>query len=97
MAPFYFGVTRLNFVLDLSDRRAKKADLTSTLSWLAPADDYDLSLSTPAGFGGSDQAATTSEADTIEGLRHCDLLHVDVYNHTATSGLGLRLQLDAAT
>ncbi len=38
-----------------------------------------------------------SETATIRGLRHCDLLHVDVYNHTATSGLGLRLQLDVAT
>jgi type 1 glutamine amidotransferase len=96
MAPFYFGVTRMNMVVDLSDRRARSADLTSTLSWLTAADDYDLSLSTPAGFGGSDGAAGTSETDTIRGLRHCDLIHVDVYNHTATSGLGLRLQLDVA-
>jgi hypothetical protein len=86
----------MNMVVDLSDRRAKSADLTSTLSWLTAADDYDLSLSTPAGFGGSDGAAGTSETDTIRGLRHCDLIHVDVYNHTATSGLGLRLQLDVA-
>lgn len=97
MAPLYFGVTRLDFVLDLSDRRAKRADLESTLSWLTAADDYDLALSTPAGFGGSDRAATASESATVSGLRHCDLLHVDVFNHTATSGLGLRLQLDVAT
>ena len=97
MAPFYFGVTRLNMVVDLSDRRARTADLTSTLSWLIAADDYDLALSTPAGFGGSDSAAGTSEGDTVRGLRHCDLIHVDVFNHTATSGLGLRLQLDVAT
>jgi hypothetical protein len=93
-APLYFGVTRLNLVLDLSDARARTADLTSTLSWLTPADDYDLALSTPAGFGGSDGVATSSESDTVRGLRHCDLLHIDVYNHNAVSGLGLRLQLD---
>jgi hypothetical protein len=96
-APFYFGVTRLNLVVDLSDRRARTADLTSTLSWLTAADDYDLALSTPAGFGGSDGAAGTSETDTVRGLRHCDLIGVDVFNHAAFSGLGLRLQLDVAT
>jgi uncharacterized protein len=97
VAPLYFGVTRHNLVLDLSDRRARTADLTSTLSWLTATDDYDLSLSTPAGFGGSDRVqpvAPASESDTVTGLRHCDLLHVDVYNHNAVSGLGLRLQLD---
>jgi hypothetical protein len=97
MAPLYFGVTRHDFVLDLAHRRARRADLTTTLSWLTPADDYDLAIGTPAGFGGSDRAATASESDTVRGLRHCDLLHVDVFNHTATSGLGLRLQLDVAT
>ena len=96
-APFYFGVTRMNLVVDLSDRRARTADLTSTLSWLTAADDYDLALSTPAGFGGSDGAAGTSETDTVRGLRHCDLIGVDVFNHAAFSGLGLRLQLDVAT
>ncbi len=99
-APLYFGVTRLNMVLDLSDRRAKTADLTSTLSWLTATDDYDVAVTTPAGFGGSDRVqpvAAASEADTIRGLRHCDLVHVDVYNHDAVSGLGLRLQLDVAT
>lgn len=98
-APLYFGVTRMNFVLDLSDRRAKTADLTSTLSWLTTTDDYDLALSTPAGFGGADgvQPLTpASESAEIRDLRHCDLLHVDVYNHNAVSGLGLRLQLDVA-
>lgn len=99
-APLYFGVTRVNMVLDLSDRRAKTADLTSTLTWLTATDDYDLALTTPGGFGGSDgvqPAAAASESDTIRGLRHCDLVQVDVYNHDAVSGLGLRLQLDVAT
>jgi type 1 glutamine amidotransferase len=98
-APLYFGPTRLNMVLDLSDRRAKTADLTSTLSWLTATDDYDLAMTTPAGFGGSDRVqpvAPASEADTIRGLRHCDLVQIDVYNHDAVSGLGLRLQLDVA-
>jgi type 1 glutamine amidotransferase len=98
-APLYFGPTRLNMVLDLSDRRAKTADLTSTLSWLTATDDYDLAITTPAGFGGSDRVqpvAPASEADTIRGLRHCDLVQIDVYNHAATTGLGLRLQLDVA-
>lgn len=97
-APLYFGVTRLNLVLDLSDRRARTADLRSGLSWLTASDDYDLAITTPAGFGGSDRvqpAAPASEADTVEGLRHCDLVQIDVYNHNAVSGLGLRLQLDA--
>ena len=100
MAPLYFGVTRMNMVLDLSDRPARTADLTSTLSWLTASDDYDLAITTPAGFAGSDRvqpAAAASEADTVSGLRHCDLLHVDVFNHAAASGLGLRLQLDVAT
>jgi type 1 glutamine amidotransferase len=98
-APLYFGPTRLNMVLDLSDRRAKTADLTSTLSWVTATDDYDLAVTTPAGFGGSDRVqpvAPASEADTIRGLRHCDLVQIDVYNHDAVSGLGLRLQLDVA-
>jgi hypothetical protein len=98
-APLYFGVTRLNMVLDLSDRRARTADLTSTLSWLTATDDYDLAITTPAGFGGSDRVqpvAPASESDTIRGLRHCDLVYVDVYNHAAVGGLGLRLQLDVA-
>jgi uncharacterized protein len=99
-APFYFGVTRLNMVVDLSDRRARNADLTSTLSWLTAGDDYDLAITTPAGFGGSDHAqpaAAASETDTVRGVRHCDLIGVDVFNHAAISGLGLRLQLDVAT
>jgi type 1 glutamine amidotransferase len=100
VAPFYFGPTRLDMVVDLSDRRARTADLRSALSWLTPTDDYDLAITTPAGFGGSDRvqpAAPPSESDTIRGLHHCDLIHVDVYNHTAASGLGLRLQLDVVT
>jgi type 1 glutamine amidotransferase len=99
-APLYFGPTRLNMVVDLSDRRARTAELQSTLSWLTPTDDYDLAITTPAGFGGSDRvqpAAPPAESDRISGLRHCDLIHVDVYNHAAASGLGLRLQLDVVT
>lgn len=98
-APLYFGATRMNFVLDLSDRRARTADLTSTLSWLTATDDYDLVMTTPEGFGGSDRVqplAPAAESDEIRGLRHCDLLHIDVFNHAAVSGLGLRLQLDVA-
>jgi type 1 glutamine amidotransferase len=99
-SPLYFGPTRLNLVLDLSDRRARTADLMSTLSWSTAADDYDLALTTPAGFGGSDRvqpAAPPSESDAIRGLRHCDLIHVDIYNHAALTGMGLRLQLDVDT
>jgi type 1 glutamine amidotransferase len=99
-APVYLGATRMNFVLDLSDRKAKQADLTSTASWLTPTDDYALVLTTPAGFGGSDgiqPLAPPSESAEIHGLRHCDLLYIDVFNHNAVTGLGLRLQLDVAT
>jgi type 1 glutamine amidotransferase len=99
-APLYFGATRMDMVLDLSDRRAKTADLTSTLSWLTPTDDYDLAITSPAGFGGAGEAqplAPASEASVVRGLRHCDLLQIDVYNHNAVSGLGLRLQLDVAS
>lgn len=95
--PLYFGVTRLNMVLDLSDRKFKTANLTSTLSWLTASDDYDLAVTSPAGFAGSDRvqpASPASESDVTRGLRHCDVVQVDVYNHNAASGLGLNLKLD---
>jgi type 1 glutamine amidotransferase len=71
--------------------------LTSTLTWAVPTDDYDLAITTPAGFGGSGETqplAPASETSTLRGLRHCELVQIDVYNHNAVSGLGLRLQLD---
>lgn len=90
----------MNFVLDLSDRKAKQADLATTASWLTPTDDYALVLTTPAGFGGSDgiqPLVAPTESAEIHGLHHCDLLYIDVFNHNAVTGLGLRLQLDVAT
>jgi type 1 glutamine amidotransferase len=98
-APLYFTPTRLDLVLDLSNMRAKTADVTSTLSWSTPTDDYDLAITSPEGFAGSDRvqpAAPASESDVV-GLRHCDLLQIDVYNHAALSGTDLRLRLEVAT
>ena len=100
MVPLYFGPTRLDLVLDLSDVHAKTADVKATLSWSTPTDDYDLAVTSPEGFAGSDlvqPVAPASESDLIGGLRHCDLLQIDVYNHGALTGAGLRLRLDVAT
>lgn len=83
-------------MLDLSQDGGQAADLAAIATWPNPADDYDLVLATPQGFGGSQAAqpaAPSFEAAEARGLRHCDLLHVDVLTRNAVSPGAVQLQL----
>ena len=63
------------YVLDLSEARAATADLTVELDIPVPSDDYDLSVTAPWGWYGSDQnAGATTETLTIEDAPHCSIL-----------------------
>ena len=95
-APGYLAGARSNFVLDLSESGAQTADLAATASWQNPADDYDLILTTPEGFAGSQAiqpAQPSLEYAEVKSLRHCDLIHGDVLTHNATATPGVKLQL----
>jgi type 1 glutamine amidotransferase len=77
------------YVLDLADVSAATADVTLTLSIPNPADDYDLSVTTPWGWYGSDRpAGTTTEQIVIEDVPHCAYLHVAGDNMAASGSAG---------
>ena len=88
------------YVLDLTQSRAAKADVTVTLSIPVPTDDYDLSVTTPWGWYGSQkpQGATT-EAVTIRNAPHCAILQTYGDNLYAVSGQApsLSVQVTPAT
>ncbi len=77
------------YVLDLRDVAAASADVTFTLTWPNPVDDYDLSITTAWGTYGSDaNAGVTSEEVTITGVPSCSYLHVAGNNMLATGTAG---------
>ena len=64
-----------HWVLDLSRTGAAKADVTITLTWPAPIDDYDLSVTTAWGFYGSHALqGVTTEQVVLKDVPHCGLL-----------------------
>ena len=75
---------RQPYVLDLSGSGARKADVTLDLSWASPADDYDLSATTPWGWAGSD-ATTGAEQVVLEDVPHCTEFLVFGENSVAVS------------
>lgn len=77
------------WVVDLSEARAERADVTVDLDWTLPTDDYDLSITTAWGFHGSDNAVgTPHEQVVIEGVPHCAILQVAGDNMAASSMSG---------
>ena len=75
-----------HWVLDLSRTGAKKADVTLTLTWPMPTDDYDLSVTTPWGFYGSHELpGVTTEKLVLKDVPHCGLLQAYGENMYATS------------
>lgn len=98
--PVYFGKTVRRYVLDLSGGTKHTADLGIGLSWELRAEDYDLDITTPWGFGGSDAvqpAAKPYESASLERVPHCTRFLVGVYNHHAATGRGLRLTINVDT
>ena len=76
-----------HWVLDLSRSRAERADVTVTLTWPVPVDDYDLSVTTAWGFYGSHEGlGATSERLVLKGVPHCAALQVYAENMLAVSG-----------
>ncbi len=73
------------YVLDLSKSGAPKAKVTFDLSWASPSDDYDLSVTSPWGWNGSDAIAGISEQVVLENVPHCTVLQVYGENMYATS------------
>jgi type 1 glutamine amidotransferase len=83
--PGGLGWGAQHWVLDLSRSRAAKADVTVTLSWPAPYDDYDLSVTTAWGFYGSHAGqGVTSEKLVLKDVPHCGLLQAYGDNMYAT-------------
>ena len=82
--PGGLGWSRQPYVLDLSGSGSHTADVTMDLSWPAPMDDYDLSVSTPWGWAGSD-ALSGAEQVVLEDVPHCTDLLVFAENSVAVS------------
>ena len=59
--------------------------MTFDLSWMSPSDDYDLSVTTPWGWAGSDGIAGLSENVVLQDVPHCTILQVYGENMYATS------------
>ena len=73
--PGGLGWGAQHWVLDLSRTKAAKADVTVTLNWPTPTDDYDLSVTTAWGFYGSHELpGVTSEKLVLKNVPHCGLL-----------------------
>jgi type 1 glutamine amidotransferase len=87
--PGGLGWGAQTYVLDLSDTGAGTADVTLTLAIPTPSDDYDLSVTTPWGWYGSDQPSGASqEVVVLSDVPHCAYLHVAGDNMLATGSAG---------
>jgi hypothetical protein len=82
--PGGLGWSRQPYVLDLSGSGSTTADVTLDLSWAAPTDDYDLSVTTPWGWAGSD-ATTGPEQVVVEDVPHCTEFMAFAENFVAIS------------
>ena len=75
------------YVLDLTESRSAKADVAVTLSIPVAADDYDLSVTTPWGWYGSQKAqGAATEEVVIRDAPHCAILQMYGDNLYAVSG-----------
>jgi type 1 glutamine amidotransferase len=84
--PGGLGWGAQHWVLDLSRTKAAKADVTVTLAWPTPTDDYDLSVTTAWGFYGSHELpGVTSEKLVLKNVPHCGLLQAYGDNMYAAS------------
>ena len=82
--PGGLGWSRQPYVLDLSGSGSQTAEVTLDLSWTAPTDDYDLSVTTPWGWAGSD-ATAGAEQVVLEDVPHCTEFMVFAENSVAIS------------
>ena len=99
VAPAYFSRTATDLVLDLSGTDLLDADIRITHEWPNRIDDYDLSVTTPWGFAGSDAVqplAAAREDALVEDAVHCALVTVDVYNHLAVTGSAGTVMVEVA-
>ena len=77
------------WVLDLSQSKARTADVTVDLTWPSPTDDYDLSVTTGWGIYGSHNGIGTShEQLVLKNVPTCAILHVAGDNLYALSQAG---------
>lgn len=87
-APAYFTKFKRTYVLDLSGDPRLSADVGVKVSWPVPVDDYDLAVSSPWGFAGSDAiqpAFESFESARVEDALHCTPIDVSVFNHAAVT------------
>jgi type 1 glutamine amidotransferase len=89
LRPAHLDWNTRTLVVDLSSTGAATSDVVVNLAWPVRADDYDLMITSPWGWHGSDGVQPV--ADGVETVRiadvpHCTPLLVDVYNWTAVSG-----------
>lgn len=75
------------YVLDISDAEAAGADVTVELDIPVPSDDYDLSVTAPWGWYGSDAPpGASTEQLVIENAPHCAILWMYGDNMLAAAG-----------
>jgi hypothetical protein len=75
------------YVLDLSALGAAAADVTVDLQMPSPLDDYDLSVTAPWGWYGSDAPqGAVQERVVVEDAPHCALLWVYADNLYGITG-----------
>lgn len=79
------GWSEQTYVLDLSASGGASGKVTFDLSWTSPGDDYDLSVTTPWGWAGSDALVGTTEQVVLQDVPHCTVLKVYGENMYATS------------
>jgi hypothetical protein len=82
------------YVLDLSRRHGRTADVTVDLSWRNPLDDYDVDVVTAWGaYGGHSGTGTTTEHMVLKDVPTCAVLHVSGDNMLATGTSGPTLHV----
>jgi plastocyanin len=95
--PAYCAKSQRRYVLDLSGGTAHTANVGVDLTWDLPADDFDLAVTTPWGFAGSDAlqpASAPAESTQVTYVPHCTPLLVSAFNHVGLTGSGLSLALE---
>jgi hypothetical protein len=73
------------YVLDLSAKKGKRADVVVDLTWLNPLDDYDLDVVTGWGtYGAHELTGATAEHLVLRDVPTCAVLHITGDNMLAT-------------
>ena len=85
------------YVVDLSAKKGKRADVYVDLTWLNPLDDYDLDVVTGWGtYGAHELTGGTAEHLVLRDVPTCAILHITGDNMLATGTSGPTLKVNVS-